>query len=454
MKTKTIVLTLSLLGCLTGMAAHMSAGDQPSESSPIPGPPKGFVALFDGKSLAGWYGHGTRDPRTLWAMTPEDLARHKEKTRADIAKHWRAENAELVNDGSGLYATTDKDYADFELQIEYKTVPLADSGIYLRGCPQVQIWDTTEAGGKWSIGADKGSGGLWNNSAGTPGKDPLKKMDRPFGSWNVLRIVMVGARVTVWLNGTRIVDHAVLENFFDRRLPIFRKGPIQLQTHGGEIRWRNIFLREIGAEDANRILRCGGPDKEIPFAATEWKPLFNGRDFGGWTKIKGYEIADSKLICTPSGGVMHTTEEYGDYMLRFEFKLTEGANNGLAIHYPGEGNPSQSGVELQILDNDAAQYAQLQPWQYHGSAYGIKAADRGYLREVGEWNLQQVTCRGSRVVVELNGTTILDVDLAAREPADGKPHPGRSRTAGHIGFCGHGCHIELRDLEIRALGND
>ena len=171
-----------------------------------------------------------------------------------MKQHWKAEGDELVNDGQGAYATTEKDYGDFELLVDYKTVPKADSGIYLRGVPQVQIWDSTEKE-KASIGADKGSGGLWNNSPGAPGKDPLVLADKPFGEWNSFRILMVGARVSVWLNGKLVVDHAIMENYYDRKTPIPAKGPIQLQTHGGEIRWRNIFIREIGSEEANKILR-------------------------------------------------------------------------------------------------------------------------------------------------------------------------------------------------------
>jgi hypothetical protein len=150
-----------------------------------------------------------------------------------------------VNDGQGKYATTVRDYGDFELRLEYKTVPRADSGIYLRGCPQVQIWDHTNPA-EFKNGADKGSGGLWNNSRGVPGKDPLVLADKPFGEWNQVRLIMIGDRVSVWLNEKQVVDDAVMENYFDRKQPVPAQGPIQLQTHGGEIRWRNIFIREIG----------------------------------------------------------------------------------------------------------------------------------------------------------------------------------------------------------------
>jgi hypothetical protein len=220
--------------------------------------PKGFTALFDGADLKGWWGATTEDPRKYMALSPEDFNAKHDASLEDIHKHWSVQNGELVNDGEGLYLTTDKNYGDFELFVDYKTVPRADSGIYLRGCPQVQIWDTTEQD-KFKLGADKGSGGLWNNSPGAPGKDPLVKADKPFGEWNHFHIIMVGSRVWVWLNGKQTVSGAVLENYYDRSIAVPPRGPIQLQTHGGEIRWRNLFIREISSEEAARTRRDSNP---------------------------------------------------------------------------------------------------------------------------------------------------------------------------------------------------
>jgi len=220
-------------------------------------PPPGFTALFNGKDLAGWRGGTTFDHRKVLAMSDADRAEQIRKWTAADSKgsllevnaatgkpHWTVENGELVNDGFGAYATTERDYGDFELLLEYKTVPKADSGIYLRGVPQVQIWDSTEADPQ-GLGKAKGSGGLWNNSKGAAGKDPLVLADKPFGEWNRFRIVMQGDVVSVWLNGQPVVEKARLENYYDRAVPVPEKGPIQLQTHGGEIRWRNLFIREV-----------------------------------------------------------------------------------------------------------------------------------------------------------------------------------------------------------------
>jgi hypothetical protein len=225
----------------------------PSQPDSEAGEKATFTPLFNGKDLAGWWGLETENPAKWMALKPEELKAKKEKSLEDIRQHWRVEGNELVNDGKGLFLTTEKDYGDFELRLEYKTVAQADSGVYLRAIPQVQIWDYTKEGGKWKIGADKGSGGLWNNPPGAPGKDPLVLADKPFGEWNRLRIVMTGEIVTVYLNDKLVVDHARLHNYFNKGGPLPEKGPIQLQTHGGEIRWRNVEIREIGTAESAAI---------------------------------------------------------------------------------------------------------------------------------------------------------------------------------------------------------
>jgi len=411
-------------------------------------PPKGFTALFNGYDLTGWRGGETFDHRKLMAMPADQREAQIAKWTETMRAHWRAEDLELVNDGKGAYATTEKDYGDFELLLEYKTVPKADSGIYLRGCPQVQIWDYTEEA-KFPLGADKGSGGLWNNSPGAPGKDPLVLADKPFGEWNTVRVVMVGARVSVWLNAKLVVDHALMENYYDRKTPVPPKGPIQLQTHGGEIRWRNVFVREIGADEANRILAGRAKDG--------FRSIFNGRDFTGWTgPTKSYTVIDGALQCRPKeGGTLYTTEEYSDFVARIEFKLPPGGNNGLAIRYPGRGDTAYEGMcELQVLDDNYEQATgqKIDARQVHGSAYGMVAAARGYQRPIGEWNFQEVTVKGHKIAVELNGTLILDCDLSTvTEFMGGHPHPGKDRTKGAFGFAGHNDPVAFRNIQIKPL---
>ncbi|MAD81170.1 MAG: DUF1080 domain-containing protein [Pirellulaceae bacterium] len=409
-------------------------------------PPEGFTALFNGENLDGWHGMGHFDPRKLASMTDEERATKHATDLKDAQAHWSVENDELVNDGHGAYLTTDKEYGDIELLIDYKTVAKADSGIYLRANPQVQIWDFTEAGGKWNIGADKGSGGLWNNSKGAVGKDPLVLADKPFGQWNRFRILQIGERTTVYLNDKLVVQNARMENFWDRKGPLFAKGPIQLQTHGGEIRWRNIFIREIGSDNANEILASASNEG--------FDSVFNAKDFSGWAgPIQNYDVDDGVIRCKPGkGGTIYTEKEYSDFAVRFQFKLPPGGNNGLAIRYPGQGDTAYKGMcELQVLDNTATKYERLDKRQYHGSAYGMVAAHRGFLRPIGRWNFQEVTVKGSTIRVELNGTQILNADLATVKEFMGKPVSGKDRTSGHFGFAGHSSPVEFRDVQIRDL---
>ena len=411
----------------------------------------GFTALFNGTDLTGWRGGSTFDPRKLAAMPEAERTAKIAAWTGTMKQHWRVENGILINDGFGDYATTEKNYGDFELLVQYKTVPLADSGIYLRGCPQVQIWDHTNPK-EFHNGADKGSGGLWNNSAGAPGKDPLVLADKPFGEWNQVRVVMVGARVTVYLNDKLVVDHATLENYYQRGTPVPPRGPIELQTHGGEISWRNLYLREIGSDEANRILQEHSPE-------AGFKSVFNGKDWTGWAgPIDNYEIVDGAIRCQPKkGGTPHTTEEYGDFIARLEIKLPKGGNNGLAIRYPGEGDTAYAGMcELQVLDDnyEANTGQKIDPRQAHGSAYGMVPAFRGYQHPLGEWNYEEVTVKGSTIHEELNGTVILDCDLSKVDPATfmaGHAHPGKDRTSGSFGFAGHNDPVEFRNIRIKKL---
>ncbi len=222
----------SLLACLLALPLLADA------------PPEGFRALFNGKDLSGWYGH---NPHQGLKLTGDKKATDLAKQRADFPSHWRVENGELVNAGTGPYATTDEEFGDIELRLEYKTVAKADSGIYLRGTPQVQIWDLNQVFDpkKPDRKPHLGSGGLFNNTPGAPGRDPLVAADKPFGEWNAFRIVQQGDVTTVWLNGRLVVDHAKMENYWDRAKPLPSKGPIMLQTHGGEIRWRNLFVKPL-----------------------------------------------------------------------------------------------------------------------------------------------------------------------------------------------------------------
>lgn len=185
--------------------------------------------------------------------------------------------------------------------------------------------------------------------------------------------------------------------------------------------------------------------------------LFNGQDFTGWKgPVENYEVKNGAIACKPGkGGTIYTAEEYADFVVRLEILIPAGSNNGLAIRYPGSGDTAYVGMcELQVLDNDAPKYAKLDARQYHGSAYGMVAAQRGHLKPAGEWNVQEVTVKGSTIKVVLNGVTILDTDLSQvklDEVMGKKPHPGKDRTSGHFGFAGHNDLVLFRNIRIKKL---
>jgi hypothetical protein len=409
---------------------------------------EGFVTLFNGQDTSGWHGQRTEDPRKFQALSPAEKQEHLAKDAEDAKQHWKVDDGALVNDGHGVYMTTDKDYGDVELYVSWKLIPKGDSGLYLKSTPQVQIWDFTDAG-KFNLGSDKGSGGLWNNDAGMPGKDPLVLADKPLGQWNEFHIIQIGDRTTVSLNGKLVVDHARLQNYWNKALPLVAKGPIQLQTHGNEVRWKDIRVREIPADEANEFLAKHGDDG--------FKSVFDGKALSGWAgPVQNYEVKDGAIVCKPGhGGCIYYDKELKDFAARVEFKLPEAGNNGLAIRYPGQGDPAYAGMtELQILDDGHQQYSKLDPRQSHGSAYGMAAAARGYLRPVGEWNFQEVTVKASTIKVELNGSLILNADISKVDPETimaKSPHPGKDRTSGFFGLAGHNDPVAFRAISIKPL---
>lgn len=648
-----MIRTLSLVVGFALVAAVAPA----AESQVVPA---GWTALFNGRDLAGWRGRPHFDPAKEAEGTPEERAKRQAEWNADMAKHWSVQDGVIVSDGHGVFLTTDRDYGDFELALEWMLpASCADSGIYLRGNPQVQIWDPA-CERDFKHGCQKGSGGLWNNPAEAPGKWPLVKADKPIGEWNTTRITMKGDRVTVVLNGQTVVNDAPLANYFQKGQPLPARGPIQIQTHGAPMHVRNVVVRDLGTFDLSAAgwrdlgeadftdvntspdtwtwtadgVRCtgqpvgvirtkepvtdfemsvewrhlsdggnsgvflwapkealdaikpgqlppggievqvldhgytakyeqstgkkatwfttdgdvfpvgsskmkpfpptapgggrsfpkerhsrgtpewnhyfiravkgevrlwvnghevsGGSDctpaagylclesegapvefrrmkiREIAAAATApaasspvveqgFVPLFDGATLEGWQgAVAGHHVVDGELRSKPGvGGNLLTTREYGDFELRFEFKLTPGANNGLGIRAPLTGDAAFEGMEIQILDDGHPKYAGLKDWQVHGSIYGVVAAERGCLKPAGEWNEETVVVRGTQVKVIVNGKTIVDADVAPFRDGgptpDGRPHPGLARTTGHVGFLGHGDEVHFRAIRIREL---
>ena len=404
---------------------------------------EGFTALFNGKNLDGWKGL-VANPIKRQAMSPAQLKREQEKADEEMRSGWKVEDGLLVFTGKGNNLATEKNYGDFEMLVDWKITEKGDAGIYLRGTPQVQIWDTALV----EVGAEVGSGGLYNNQ--THPSKPTKVADYPVGEWNTFYIKMVGDKVTVELNGELVVDNVVLENYWDKSLPIFPEEQIELQAHGTYVAYRDIYIREL---PQSKKFELSEEEKKEGYEV-----LFDGEHLDKWVGNKtDYVIEDGVIVIYPDRGGkgnLFTEKEYSDFVFRFEFKLTPGANNGLGIRAPLLGDAAYAGMELQILDNTADIYKNLEQYQYHGSLYGIAAAKRGFLNPVGEWNYQEVRVKGDDIQVILNGTEILNVNIAeAKEKGtlDKREHSGIHRDRGHIGFLGHGDVVYFRNIRIKDL---
>jgi hypothetical protein len=208
-------------------------------------PPEGFTTLFDGHDLSGWKGLVANPPKRA-AMSPGKLAAAQAKVDEQMREHWRVEDGVLVFDGMGDNLCTARDYGDFEMLVDWKIAPKGDSGIYLRGTPQVQIWEPDSPG---QFEPPDGSGGLWNNKKNP--RHPLKFADNPSGQWNRFRILMVGGKVHVFLNNQLVVRDTTLENYWEPAKAIYAAGQIELQNHGGPLWFKNIYIREIPPQSGN-----------------------------------------------------------------------------------------------------------------------------------------------------------------------------------------------------------
>ena len=403
----------------------------------------GFVNLFNGKDLTGWKGL-VSNPIARSKMSDSALQAAQQKANESIKKDWIVKDGLLIFTGHGDNLATEKKYGDIEMYVDWKITEKGDAGIYLRGSPQVQIWDTSRR----EVGAEVGSGGLYNNTKYQ--SKPLLVADNKIGEWNTFHIIMKGEKVTVYLNGILVTDNVILENYWDRKIPIFSKEQIELQAHGTYVAYRNIYVRELPSEAP--VLLSEAEQKE------GFVSLFDGTNMDQWQgNLAGYILKDGAIEVNPQakgGGNLYTKEEYDNFIYRFEFQLTPGGNNGIGLHAPLEGDAAYVGMEIQVLDNEADMYKNLQQYQYHGSVYGIMPAKRGYLKPVGEWNQEEIILSGTKIKVTLNGTVINEGDIKEaikNGTMDHKEHPGLSRTTGHIGFLGHGDVVRFKNMRIKKL---
>ena len=390
--------------------------------------PEGFTSLFNGKDLTGWKGL-VENPVKRAEMNEEEMAKAQAKADEIMRQNWKVYDSVLCYIGTGFdNLCTVKDYKNFELLLDWKVERDGDSGLYLRGTPQVQIWDPGHN--------PVGSGGLFNNQKGPSG--PSELADKPIGQWNRFRIIMIGSKVTVYLNDEEVVDAVELENYWERDKPIYASGSIELQAHRNPLYFKNIFIKELPSD-----------------SAAYSGELFNGTDLTGWKTINGEDgswKAENGILSTEGkgGGWISTTREFDNFKLDIEFRLPEGGNSGVFIRAPHEGNPAYSGMEIQVLDDYADEYKSLNPWQYTGSIYSVQAPAKRVSKPAGEWQKMTIVCNGPNVQVTLNGVQIVDANLINHMEKAGE-HPGLTRRKGFIGFQDHSSKIEYRNIKIQSF---
>jgi type 1 glutamine amidotransferase len=429
----------------SGGPRALQAQSAPAASQPVSR--EEWKALFNGRDLGGWQGlvAPAGGPPARAKMSKEELAQAQAAADQRMRQHWSVRDGVLMFDGQGDSLCTVASYGNFEMTLDWKIEKGGDSGVYLRGCPQVQIWDADEH--------PEGSGGLYNNENGP--RQPLKRADRPAGEWNTFRIRMIGDKVTVHLNDELVVDQVALENYWDRQRPVFPRGPIELQAHQTPVQFRNLRIRELPREPGASV-----PDRqERPDARPiQWRTLFNGKDLEGWTCRPGNWVVEDEVLARKEGGdFIWTVDQFGDFVLELEFKVPPKGNSGIFIRTADQKEWLHTGIEVQVLDS----HGKSAPDKHDcGAIYDCLAPSRIACKPAGEWNQVEITCHGPRIFVILNNEPIIDMDLDEwTEPGknpDGTPN--KFRTAykdmprkGYIGFQDHGNPVWYRNVRIREV---
>ena len=424
--------------CITLFALTIprQAGAQPQKRPPLPN--EQWVQLFNGKDLTNWVEVG----KEKW--TVEDGTIH----------------GQGVTNAYG-YLRTEKKYKDFWLSLRFKCEADGNSGVYFHTDFKPGTVDVSQ-GKQFEIDRQMNhhTGGLYGDGRGWfawPSPE-YEHVIRPT-DWNEMLLKVEGNHMVAILNGVTVMD-------FTDPSPRSSDGYIALQLHSGglgNMRFKDIYVRDLSVRT-----------ESAPQAQDDgFTTLFNGKDLTGWVygrraggaenrNGKGYQIENGVLFSTKEdGGNLYTVKEYADFVLRFDVRLTENANNGIGIRAPLEGDAAYAGMEIQVLDDSGSQYQNLRPAQYHGSVYNMFPAKRGFQKPVGEWNSEEITVRGRQVTVKLNGVTIVDANLddvkddaiLAKQRDLSRPEGSRgiANTKGHIGLLGHGTRVEFRNIRIKEL---
>ena len=405
-------------------------------------PADGF-AVLPADGLAGWTAVAV-NPAEAKRLPARQVAKLRKAAGEAVAANWGAADG-LLEFAAETPATigTEKEYENFELWIEWRSE--GEAGMAVRSMPLIRL------GGAAGTGL-------------ADGKAARTVADNAPGTWNTLYVKGVDDRITLVENGVKVAENAVMTNLCAPGEPVYAQGRIELAGQGALVAFRNLWINELPSTPVFSL-----PADE---AAAGYEVLFDGRSLYKWTgNTTNYVPLDGTIDVTATyggSGNLYTVGEYGDFILRFEFRfLTEGVNNGIGIRTPMGVDAAFHGMEIQILDHDAPIYKDISDYQQHGSVYGVIAADRVKFGELGEWNTEEIRAVGDRITVTVNGRVILDGNIreACRGhnvsedgskvnpyTVDHRNHPGLFNKSGHIGLLGHGAGIQFRNLRVLDLG--
>ena len=334
----------------------------------------GYLSIFNGKNLDGWKGL-VENPIKRAKMSAKELAAAQKKADAVAKTGWIVEDGILLFTGKGDNLCTEKQYGDFEMLVDWKLYPGPEPDAGTTCAAPVRSGIRPRE--RWCTG--------WIGRFVQP-ENPSKppKVAPEGGEWNTFRIRMVGERVSVWLNGELVTDNVT------RTTGI----AASRSSRSNRSNYRHTAARWPTATSSSRRSAAEPFQLSDEEKKEGFRILFDGTNLDQWIGNKrDYVVESGNIVLYPSqnfGGNLYTKEQFDNFVFRFEFMLTPGANNGLGIRTPLEGDAAYVGMELQILDNDAPIYKDLQAYQYHGSVYGVIPAKRGYLKPTGEWNYQEV----------------------------------------------------------------
>lgn len=404
-------------------------------------PADGF-AVLPADGLAGWTAVAV-NPAEAKRLPARQVAKLRKAAGEAVAANWGAADG-LLEFAAEAPATigTEKEYENFELWIEWRSE--GEAGMAVRSMPLIRL------GGAAGTGL-------------ADGKAARTVADNAPGTWNTLYVKVVDDRITLVENGVKVAENAVMTNLCAPGEPVYAQGRIELAGQGAPVAFRNLWINELPSTPVFSL-----PADE---AAAGYEVLFDGRSLHKWTgNTTNYVPLDGTIDVTATyggSGNLYTVGEYGDFILRFEFRfLREGVNNGIGLRTPMGVDAAYHGMEIQILDHDAPIYKNLRVYQQHGSVYGIIPAKRIKFGELGTWNVEEIRAVGDRITVTVNGEVILDGDIreacqghnvsedgSKKNPytVDHRNHPGLFNKKGHIGLLGHGAGIQFRNIRIKSL---